>query len=367
MIRRYLPKSGKEFVHLYERYISPVSLVAGFVADNLWLLRRVDLWQGNALLFSYLVIAALGIIILNLIETGRIRRPWIIRSAPFISIVVQFSFGGLFSGYLSLYSRSAGFDLGLIFVILVAVLLLANERFTRLYVRFTFQMSVYFFVLFSFLIFFLPVVFRSIGPSMFIFAGLSSIALITFFLMALSRIVPEVVRKERTKVARSIAAIFLAFNLLYFAGAIPPLPLALKDSGVYHSVVRQPSGIYILKSEPEAWYQRFSPFPRTFHRAPGDYAYAFSAVFAPSGLSTIILHEWQWYDPALKEWVTADTQRFPILGGRDGGYRGYSMKTDLRAGKWRVNVVTQYGQLIGRISFVVEEVEEPVSLIDVER
>src|SRR5690349_13850564 len=150
MIRRYLPKTGKDFVHLYERYLSPISLVAGFLADNFVLLRRVDLLRSNLLLFSYLIIAALGIVLLNLIETGRLKKSWIIKSAPFISIVVQFSFGGLFSGYLSLYARSAGYELSWIFVALVALLLLANERFTRFYVRFTFQISLYFFVLFSF-------------------------------------------------------------------------------------------------------------------------------------------------------------------------------------------------------------------------
>ena len=61
VIRRYLPKDVEELVHWYERYISPLSLVAGFLADNFILLRRVDLWRSNALLFSYLIVAAAGI------------------------------------------------------------------------------------------------------------------------------------------------------------------------------------------------------------------------------------------------------------------------------------------------------------------
>ena len=48
------------------------------------------------------------------------------------------------------------------------------------------------------------------------------------------------------------------------------------------------------------------------------------------------------------------------MGGRDGGYRGYSVKRDPTAGHWRVNVVTEFGQVIGRVSFEVVVVQEPV-------
>src|SRR3989344_5691746 len=160
MARRYMPKSLDELAQWYMRYISPLALIAGFFADNLILLRHVNVWTSHALLFSYLLIAALCIIVLNLITTGRIRAPWVLKITPLIPVVAQFAFGGLFSGYLSLYSRSASFPLSWIFVVIVAGLLLGNERFVRLYMRFSFQISMLFAVLFSFLIFFLPVIFH---------------------------------------------------------------------------------------------------------------------------------------------------------------------------------------------------------------
>jgi hypothetical protein len=356
MARPRLPRSIQELVHWYERYISPLSLVAGFIADNLFLTRRVDLFQTNALLFSYLVICALGIILINLIESGRVRIAWVLRIAPLVPIVIQFSFGGLFSGYLSLYSRSAAYAVSWIFVLAIAALLLGNERFSRLYVRFSFQIALYFTVLFSFFIFFLPVLFHAIGPWMFVFAGATSLAVITLFLLLLRFFVPEIVKREKTKVARSIAVLFLLFNVLYFAGAIPPLPLSLKDAGVYHSIQRAQDGSYLLSGEPLPWYEQYLRYNTTLHVAPGESAYVYSAVFAPSGLSTIILHQWQRYDETLKAWVTTDTLRFSIQGGRDGGFRGYSIKAGITPGSWRVNVITQYGQLIGRIAFTVADV-----------
>lgn len=355
MARPRLPRSVKELVHWYERYISPLSLVAGFLADNFILMRRVDLWQTNALLFSYLAVAAAGITLINAVEAGRLRSHWVIKIAPLVPVVVQFSFGGLFSGYLSLYGRSAGFAASWLFVLIVAALLIGNERFIRLYVRFTFQMSLYFIVLFSFMIFFLPVVFRAIGPAMFVVSGLVSLAILALLMRLLRLAVPDVVKRERTRVARSVAVIFIVFNVLYFSNMIPPLPLALKEAGVYHNVTKIGTE-YHLEAEAQSWYVSLFSYNTVFHTATGQTAYAYSAVFAPSGLSTTIFHEWQYYDATAGGWVTATTQSFPINGGRDGGYRGYSAKTDLAPGKWRVNVKTQYGQLIGHVTFTVSDI-----------
>lgn len=367
-MRKYLPKSFEmdELARWYMRYISPLALIGGFFADNLILLRRIDVWTSHALLFSYLLIAALCIIVLNLITTGRIRTKWVLKVTPLIPVVAQFAFGGLFSGYLSLYSRSASFPLSWIFVVIVAALLLGNERFVRLYMRFSFQISMLFAVLFSFLIFFLPVIFHQIGPWMFVFSGLTSLAIIALFLRFIGYLMPELLRRERTRIARIIAAIFIIFNVLFFSNAIPPLPLALKAAGVYHSVERTQDGVFHLGAESESWYWDYLPHTRVFHHTPGGITYAYSAVFAPSGISTVILHEWQRYDAATGEWLTSATVRYPIIGGRDGGYRGYSFIKDISGGKWRVNVITQYGQLIGRISFTVVDVEVPVPQTDVQ-
>ena len=366
MTARYLPKNSQELMRVYERYISPLALIAGFLADNFILLKRVDLLQTNLLLFFYLFITALGIITVQLIETGRVREERKANSLPLVLIAMQFSFGGLFSGYLSLYSRSASLAVSWIFIAIIAVLLFGNERFMRLYSRFTFQISMYFAVLFSFLIFFLPVVLHRIGPMIFILSGVLSVLGIMLFLFVLDRAVPEVVRKDISLVSAIIVVIFCFFNLLYFANIIPPLPLALKDAGVYHSIIHQTGGDYQLFAEPVPWYEYYIlNYNTQYHATVGEGVYVYSAIFAPTGLSTGILHQWQYYDGASRSWITADTLRFDIQGGRDGGYRGYSFKSSPAPGSWRVNVITEYGQLIGRISFTVVPASTMVPLVDV--
>lgn len=47
------------------------------------------------------------------------------------------------------------------------------------------------------------------------------------------------------------------------------------------------------------------------------------------------------------------------MGGREGGYRGYSVKGNLFAGEWRVNVTTERGQSLGRTSFTVVDIPFP--------
>jgi hypothetical protein len=76
-----------------------------------------------------------------------------------------------------------------------------------------------------------------------------------------------------------------------------------------------------------------------------------------------VLHRWQRYDDAQRAWVTETEVRFPIYGGRDGGFRGYSEKLFVPAGKWRVDVITPYGGLIGRISFTVVDASTTAPLV----
>lgn len=337
------------------RYISPLSLVAAFIIDTFFLLRRVDTPLTSFVLFSYLGVAAGIIVVISLVQTGRWRTPWLLTITPFLPVASQFAFGGLFIAFLSLYSRSAAFGLTWISVVALAILLVANERFVRFYMRFPFQVAMLFTVLFSLLIFYLPLVFRTVGPWMFLGSGVASLVLIAAFLRLQYYFTPELVREHLSIIVRAITAIFVLFNVLYFTNAIPPLPLALKEAGVYHSVSKV-ADEYRLLTEEAPWYEAYVPHRTIFHKMPGESAYVYTAIFAPSGLSTTIVHEWQRYDDAARSWVTEDIVSFPILGGREEGYRGYSIKNDPVPGKWRVNVTMDFGQIIGRTSFEVVEV-----------
>jgi hypothetical protein len=46
---------------------------------------------------------------------------------------------------------------------------------------------------------------------------------------------------------------------------------------------------------------------------------------------------------------------YTINGGRDGGYRGYTIKRHPQAGDWRVDIRLAGGHLLGRVRFRIEQ------------
>ena len=80
--------------------------------------------------------------------------------------------------------------------------------------------------------------------------------------------------------------------------------------------------------------------------------YAFTAINAPRGLKERIFHEWT------HNGRQVDRISLEISGGRDAGYRAWSHKRNFpqaAAGRWRVRVVTEAGQMIGMLRFEVHE------------
>ena len=53
-----------------------------------------------------------------------------------------------------------------------------------------------------------------------------------------------------------------------------------------------------------------------------------------------------------------------ISGGREGGYRGYTIKQRVMPGDWRVDAETAEGRIIGRVSFRVEEPDGEARALD---
>jgi len=351
----------------YERPISSISLLAGFVFDSIFL-KRVDLFIENFWIVVHLLIAAIGIILLNLYEDRKIAEREKVpgRIHFWLIILMQFAFGGLYSTFLVFYFRSATLATSWPFLLLLAANLIANEALKHHYSRLSFQISVLYISVFSFTIFFVPVVLHRIGPEIFILSGLISLLLLGGFIHLLRLFTRERFHHSRRILRWSIASIFIGINLLYFANLIPPIPLALKDAGIYHAITRDANGDYQALAEPGDWRDFFRLY-QPVQLVPGESVYAFSAIFSPAKLDPDIIHEWQNYDERAGKWLTNSRVELPIIGGRDGGYRTYSIRNNLADGKWRVNVETKSGQLIGRINFVVKTVAAEPTLITTTR
>lgn len=346
----------KNWYERYERLVSSLSLVGGFIFDAFFL-KRVDLFIENFWIVIHLLMAGVGIILLNLLEHSNAKNKLsdIARSRIhfWLIIFVQGAFGGLLSTFLVFYFRSATLATSWIFFALLIAAFVANELLKHHYTRLNFQISMLFLSIYSFSIFIVPVIVHRIGPDIFILSGLLSLGVLAGFLFLLKTFSREHFTHGRRLLRYSIGGIVLAINLLYFLNIIPPIPISLKDAGVYHAVTRNTAGEYILTGELTHLMNYFRLYD-PIHVVAGESLYAFSSVFAPTNFDTQIVHTWQYYDEQKHVWTTASKIILPIVGGRDGGYRTYSTKSALSPGKWRVNVETNRGQDIGRIRFIVE-------------
>jgi hypothetical protein len=76
-----------------------------------------------------------------------------------------------------------------------------------------------------------------------------------------------------------------------------------------------------------------------------------TAIYAPAGLRQPVEHVWR------RDGQVVNVVRLtPVQGGRRDGFRTFSRKTAFPAdavGRWRVDVTTEAGQLIGRLRFRV--------------
>ncbi len=342
----------KDFYLRNERLISSLSLVGGFIFDFIALERVDKLWE-NVWVGGHLLIAAVAMLLINYVEATKKNSRHYSKMHFWLIIAIQFAFGGLLSAVLVFYFRSATLSASWPFLLLLCLAFTANELLKHRYSRLTFQIGMLFLSIYAFFIFIVPIVVHSIGVFSFILAGIVSLISIAFFVSSLRYFNTQQYNQSRIGIFVSIIFITAIINTLYFTNLIPPLPLSLKDAGVYHAVVRNHDGEYEVTTEPRNAFLEYFSFSKTFQAVPGETAYVYSAVFSPTSLNTTIVHSWQRYNEQTKHWVTQNTVKLPIFGGRGEGYRTYSQKASLMPGKWRVDVETLNGQKIGRVQFTV--------------
>ena len=342
----------KLFFEKHESALSSGTLIVGFVFDYLTL-QRVDLFWDNFFTILYLVFSGMSIILIDFYQDGRLKGNGIQHIQEFLPFVVQFCFGGLFSAFIIFYSKSSSLVSGGIFILILLFFFIGNEFFKKKYSKLTFQIGIYFVALFFFLIYFLPVLIKQMGPLVFLGSGAASLILISIFIFIISYFDPKRYMENNRFLFVTVFCLYACVNLLYFTNIIPPIPLSLKTGDVYRFVEKQSDGNYHVTGEKNTWQEKFN-FSQKIHLSAGEPVYVFSSIFAPTGLTMEVTHEWQHFDEKIGKWVRLNKITFPITGGRDQGYRGFSKKENIFPGKWRVDIKTERGQVIGRVKFDIE-------------
>jgi hypothetical protein len=311
----------------FRKYAPAAFFIGGFLWDALTLgrsIKPIDLF----LLAAYLTGAAVILVMLG--------RGVVFRGSQYLSAVLQFFFGGIFSALFIFYFLSSGGLGGYLFVLGLAALLIGNEFLGSRYSELTLSWTFFTLSACMFFNFALAHLFRSISTFWFYLGTLVAVLLVVS-LRSVSR-----EQSASIKPSMAVAALLLMFHLF---NLIPPVPLVKKQMLIAHELRRERGG-YVARVEPPGWriWRASSPI---FHRRAGERVYCFTSVFVPNGIRTTIRHRWE------HEGRTMDVRPFPITGGREGGYRGYTLKQNLIPGRWRVTAESDSGATIGFVDFVV--------------
>ncbi|HEX8151977.1 MAG TPA: DUF2914 domain-containing protein [Thermoanaerobaculia bacterium] len=322
----------------YRRYVPAVFFAGGFIWDAVTLgrvIKSLDL----VIIFAYLLGAAAILLLIG--------RGVEFRGSRYLNPALQFFFGGIFSALFIFYFLSSSDLPGYLVVMALAALLVGNEFMESRYSELTVSWAFFTLCAAMFFNFALAHVFHSISVFWFYLGTLVAMALVILL------------RRLSTKAEASLVpaiGVALLMLVLHAVNAIPPVPLVQKEMLVAHAVRRTASGYTALVESAGVRFWRKSS--TTFHRAAGERVYCFTSVFVPNGIRTTIHHRWLYFDEARGEWVGMGSVPIEIAGGRQGGFRGYSYKSNARPGRWRVIAAAESGASIGIVDFRVVDGEK---------
>ncbi len=352
---------------------TPIAFFFGGITFDSLTLTRIDRLQDNLLLLLYVSLLGALIILIGRMQLtsfpaiSAAGSTWslpnlIEKAKPFFVPALHFLFGSLFSAYAIVYSKSASLNGSAVFLGVIVIMLVVNEFLHKRLTSVKLLMTLYALVTFSFFTFFFPVITGRMNTGIFLLGVGVSIAVVLKVVHLIYQYVPN--QSTRGPLYTSIPAVgvIIVFTIFYFLNWIPPVPLSLKFAGMYHHVERV-DGDFRLTYNEGRWYEFFKESEDTL--TAGESAYCFTAVFAPVNLDKTIYHHWQYRpfssDETQPERPFTTTDRIPITisGGREEGYRSYTMKQKVDPGDWLINVETDDGKIIGTVSFQVNEPEGP--------
>ena len=302
--------------------------------------------------------AGLAIAVLHALESRPDSKKPSDKTRTILVAVTQFALGCLLSGFCVFYTRSASITSSWPFLLAMAAIFIGNEYMRRYHSRLVFSALLFFFALYSYAILLVPVVIGRIGRIPFLISGIIAMVLFFFYMQTLARLGHERYRGARMQIFGGMVLISVFLNFAYFLRVLPPLPLVLTAAGVYHDVKRDGADFQVsVEDEPPEWEALFGTHA-ILHLQPGAKLFLYNAVFAPRGLRTPIVHDWQWLSPG-KGWQSQQRVRVEIAGGREDGFRFYTTKSVLKPGQWQVNILTGDGRSVGRVRFAVEQQAVP--------
>jgi hypothetical protein len=156
---------------------------------------------------------------------------------------------------------------------------------------------------------------------------------------------------------------------LFEVGAIPPVPVALRELVLCTQVnVRRESRrlAYELHVQPEAEERGWFARRRRIVGPRGTRAWAFARIFAPVAFADRVDFAWESWEREAGWTPRGSPVSLELVGGAEAGYRTFGFATLDRPGRYRLRVLTSDRRELGRSTFDFEEGEAPAPRVRLE-
>jgi hypothetical protein len=338
-----------EFRRKHESKLEILFFIGGFVFDA-WMVSAPDE------LFAILQQAAYLFIIASLIHLELLFRmhKWrphglILKAWPYRGLLLHFLLGTLLNVYSLFYIKSASLLNSFIFLLLMIAMILGNELPFVKKSNVSMKVGLYSICLFSYFSILYPIAFGYVGYIPFTCAVATTLALFYLQLRILRNAMLEQNVLFRAILAPCLSVLFI-FVLFYFLGWIPPVPLSVKEQGVYH-LIEHREGHYYLSTE-KVWWKFWQQGDSDFRAQPEDKIYFYAQIYSPARISDQVVIHW-FQEDTHGRWISSDRIPLKIQGGRETGYRGFAFKSNYTPGRWKILVETSGGIEISRMYFEV--------------
>jgi hypothetical protein len=299
---------------------------------------------------SYLLVIGALLSLAQYYHHKKLEPPRLLRKIwRFLDHLIHFLMGTLLNGYSIFYFHSASGFTAVGLLLIVAGLLAINElpRFHKygavvLYALYSICLTSYFAYL-------LPVLLGHISRWMFYAAVLLALVPLAIQAAALRRWTGDVRLVLRQALGPALA-VQLAFVLAYAFRLAPPVPLAVKEIGIYHDVKKEPGGRRLFR-EASSW-KFWQKGDQDFRERPGDRVYCFARVFAPRHFSDRIDAVW-FHDDPKRGWRQVFKLPLSVSASTDRGFATEAYLTSPAEGAWRVELQTEDGYTVGQLGFDV--------------
>jgi hypothetical protein len=327
-----------------------VFFVGGFLFDLLTL-TRIDAWIDLSMQAGYLSLITVLIFYQVREELGLWSPPArLVKLWHYNVEALHFCYGALLSAYVIFYFRSASITHTGVFLFLVLVLMFANEMPQVKKAGRSLRLGLHAFCIASYLNYLIPVLVGRMNVGTFFLALIVTAGIMALMTRRLTVYYEKAGFPRRATMASlgwPPVLVLVILGVFYVMKWIPPVPLSLQFSGIYHDVARHEERYVLTYRQPpwRVWKRESDPF----YAAPGDVVHCFVRIFAPTRFRHQIVMHWQVKTP--NGYRTTDRVPLVISGGRDQGYRGVSAKSNFEPGAWRVAVETSDERVIGVVDF----------------